>query len=301
MTRSASIRAADGSGKLSGSLLAATPDTFRTLGIGLLHGRGLDARDTAAGPPVAVIGEQTAIALFDRADVVGREVLVQSSVYVNEAKRAESSHVIVGVVTEPARADSGRQTRVLYVPLAQRYEANLVLAVRADDPAAMLVPMRHALETIAPGIAAGQITTGAALAGQEAVFFRIVGGLATVLGTMAMIVALVGLYGILSFVIAGRTREIGIRLAIGADARAVRWQVLREGLSPVWIGLVAGLGVALLVRMGAGALVVRLAPALDITILVAVPLFFVAAGVVACYVPARRASRVDPQIALRAL
>ena len=97
----------------------------------------------------------------------------------------------------------------------------------------MLVPMRQALETIAPGLAAGQVATGAALAGQDAIFFRIVAGIATVLGVMAMVVALVGLYGILSFVIAGRTREIGIRLAIGAEAGAVRWQVLREGLSPV--------------------------------------------------------------------
>jgi predicted permease len=301
MTRSASVRAVDSSGRVSGSLLAATPDTFRTLGIPLLRGRSLDDRDTAAAAPVAVIGEQTAIALFGRADVVGREVLLQSSTYVNESKRAESLRVIVGVVREPARADSRRQNGVLYVSLAQHHEPNLVLAVRAEDPAAMLLPMRQALETIAPAVAAGQVITGTALAGQDAIFFRIVAGIAAVLGTMAMIVALVGLYGILSFVIAGRTREIGIRLAIGAEARTVRCQVLREGLSPVWIGLVAGLGASLLVRMGARAIVVGLAPALNLTILVAVPVLFVAAGVIACYVPARRASRVDPQIALRTL
>ncbi len=300
-TRTASLRAADGAGRVSGPLLASTPGTFRTLGIPLLRGRGFDERDSAATAHVAVIGDQTAIALFDTAEVLGREVLVQPTVYAGEPKQAESSRVIVGVVKEGAAPDGRRQGAVLYVPLAQNAAGTLVFAVRAEDPGALLVSVRQALEAVRPGLAAGQIATVASLAGQDVLFFRIVAGLASVLGAMAMIIALVGLYGILSFVIAGRTREIGIRLAIGAEVRAVRWQVLREGLSPVWIGLVTGLSASLLVRMGARAIVVRMAPALDVTIFVAVPLLFVAAGVIACYVPARRASRVNPQIALRTL
>jgi ABC-type antimicrobial peptide transport system permease subunit len=125
--------------------------------------------------------------------------------------------------------------------------------------------------------------------------------IATVLGAMALIVALAGLYGILSFLVAGRTREIGIRIAIGAEGGAIRRQILWEGLSPVVLGLVLGLGLGAMVRLAIQPMFQRMLPALDLVALGAVPLLFLVAGSVACYLPARRAAKVDPNVALRSL
>ena len=136
---------------------------------------------------------------------------------------------------------------------------------------------------------------------QDTLFFRVVAVIATVLGVLALVVALAGLYGVLSFLVARRTREIGIRLAIGADDGRIRRQVVREGLSPVLMGLVLGLGLGAIVRMAMRPMFLRLVPVIDVTVLVVVSVLFIAAGLVACYVPARRASRVNPVIALRQL
>jgi ABC-type antimicrobial peptide transport system permease subunit len=106
---------------------------------------------------------------------------------------------------------------------------------------------------------------------------------------------------VLAHLVAGRTREIGIRLALGASAGRIRGQVLRQGMSPVLLGLVAGLSLVGLAVVLMPPAFSGLMPALDLAALIAVPVFFIAAGVAACSLPARRASRVDPNVALRNL
>lgn len=113
--------------------------------------------------------------------------------------------------------------------------------------------------------------------------------------------ALVGLYGVLSQVIAGRTREIGVRLALGAGASAIRRMVIAQGLTPVMIGLAGGLGFGLIARAAMQPLFLRLVPATDVTLMILLPALFFGTGLVACYLPARRASQVDPNVALRNL
>jgi ABC-type antimicrobial peptide transport system permease subunit len=144
-----------------------------------------------------------------------------------------------------------------------------------------------------------QIGTGLVLAGPDVTFARIVSSSASLLGLTALVLALAGLSGVLSQVVAGRTREIGVRLALGAGAPAVRRMVIAEGLRPVVLGLIAGLGFGLIARAALQPLFLRLVPATDVTLMILLPGLFLGGGFVACYAPAQRASRIDPNVALR--
>ena len=130
---------------------------------------------------------------------------------------------------------------------------------------------------------------------------RIIASLAGSLGGVALLLAMVGLYGVLSHVVARRTREIGIRIAMGADRRRILSLVLRDGFRPVLSGLVIGLFVGVALRVILKATVVTSISPVDLVVFSLVPVPFVLAAVAACYVPAARAARVDPNVALRDL
>jgi putative ABC transport system permease protein len=130
---------------------------------------------------------------------------------------------------------------------------------------------------------------------------RIIAALATVLGALALMLAMAGLYGVLSHLVARRTREIGIRIAIGAERSRIFALILRDGLRPVVKGLALGLGGGALLRVVLRATVVTGISPVDLAVFAIVPIPFVVAALVACYVPAARASRVDPNVALRDL
>jgi ABC-type antimicrobial peptide transport system permease subunit len=173
--------------------------------------------------------------------------------------------------------------------------------VRPGRPEPFVGELGKAVAAADPDLAVTQAGTGLALAGPDVTFPRIVAGLAGALGTMALVLALTGLYGVLSHVVAGRTREIGLRIALGAGAARIQRMLLKEGLSPVLIGMAAGFGVAAIARAGLQPVFQRIVPAIDTGLIALVPALFIAAGLVACYLPARRASRVDPNVALRNL
>lgn len=299
--RHASLGGATGRDRESVNLLASTPGVLSTLGLTVLQGRGLDERDTNGAMPVVILGERTARNLFGGEGAVGQVVTVHLQIYAGETPAVDHTRVVVGVVREATPPDPRFRTGLALVPLAQNPERRLILAVRADDPAGVLPRLRQSFQRIAPDLGVKRAGTGATIAREDILFFEIVAGLTTTLGGFAMAIALAGLYGILSFVIAGRTREIGIRLALGAEARSIHREVIREGLAPVIVGLVLGLAGGLMFRQAAIGLVPGLAPAVSPMALTIVPALFVAAGVAACYLPARRASRVDPQVALRSL
>lgn len=292
----------DGSA-LSATYLAATPSVFRTLGVSIVRGEPITDRDRANTTPVAVIGDQTALKIFGTTDVIGRPLTVQRARWAGEAEPLPETRTIVGVAHEaPPGGSPALRRAIVYIPFAQHFEGDLVLSARTSGDAGRAINiLQQALRTIAPDTAVVQALTGESLMAQDVLFYQVVGAITSILGTMAVVVALAGLYGILSFVVAGRTREIGIRMAIGADASRIRRQVLREGLVPVWLGLVLGLGAGALARLGLQPMFVRLVPAFDPMLLLAVPALFVGAGLIACYLPSIRASRVDPVVALRQL
>lgn len=295
----ASVQPLTGSGSTRAALIAASPDVFRTLGVRLTRGRILDARDAAGAAPVIVISEITARALFASEDPLGKQVRFTRTRWVGDPDHPVLVKTIVGVVGDVGGSGAGESSAV-YVPLEQQPEGHLVFAARtAGDPAKALPVLRQTLASIDPSLAVAQVVTGASLANTEMVFFRIMGGLAAVLGAFALVLALAGLFGILSHLVGRRTREIGVRIALGADRTRVVRMVLRDGLHPVVSGIVLGLILGAIARMSLGPMFERLAPAMDPVVLTVLPLAMIAAGTLACYIPARRASRIDPSVALR--
>lgn len=283
-------------------VVAGTPKLMETLGIEIRRGRGLDERDVAGSLPVVILGERAADLLFGSKEILGRTVRVRRQQQAGDPEWPEQVLTVIGVAEAAGRENADRPTEVIYVPLTQQYEDRLVFAAHSSgDPGVLVNTMRQIVQSTAPDAGVVQSLTGSALVAQDTLMFRVVAVIATVLGAMALVVALAGLYGILSFLVAGRTREIGIRMAIGAKVRDIRRLILWEGLSPVLLGLALGLGLATLVRLGVQPMFQRMLPAMDLVALGLVPFLFLVAGSVACYLPARRASRVSPIIALRHL
>jgi predicted permease len=284
------------------TFVAGTPDVFDTLGIGILRGRAFDGRDTRGRTPVVVLSDVAARQLFPAGGAIGRSVIFERRRVVGELDQPRVTMTVIGEADTNAMSLSERESGVAYLPLDQHYEPRLVLAARVEGGAEAFVgQFRAAIASVDPDLALVQIGTGLALAGPDTTFARIVSTSASLLGLMALALAVAGLYGVLSQVVAGRTREIGVRLALGAGAPAIRRMVIAQGLRPVVVGLVAGLGLSLIARAAMQPFFLRLLPRTDATLIILLPVLFLGAGLVACYVPARRASRIDPNVALRNL
>jgi predicted permease len=297
------VRTLDESRRSGAELVAATPGIFKTLGVAIRRGRAFNETDTQSASPVIVVNEVTARALFDTPDVLGRRLGLKRAQWVGESEHPVETMTIVGVAADSDAGSVGRRDRgVVYLPFAQHYEGRLILAARASgDPRNLIGALRQALRSVDPGVAVTQAGTGLAVAGPSSVFLQVTAGLAGVLGSLALVLALAGLYGVLSHVVARRTWEIGVRVALGAGRMKILGMVLRDGLVPVGCGIGAGLMAGIMARMLLRLFFIQLLPALDPGVLTVVPVLMLLAGIVACYLPARRAARVDPNIALKEL
>jgi putative ABC transport system permease protein len=189
----------------------------------------------------------------------------------------------------------------LYVPLAQRYRSEATLLLRTDtDPASLTSAMRAVYSEMDKDLAVFEVKTMSSHLrdGVAFLFTRLAATLASGLGLLGLLQALVGLYGVVSYSVAQRTREIGIRMAIGAQSGDVLRQVLRQGLTMTGIGVVLGLLLALGVSRMLGSMLVGVS-VLDITTYVSAAGMPLTCAMVAAFVPARRAARLAPSDALR--
>jgi predicted permease len=290
--------------KEGAAAISATPAIFSTLGVSIINGRPFSDQDSSASELVAVISRRTAMSLFGRADVVGQPIFVKRFPATRDDKPKTMSLTVVGVAADTDTGVVGRNDRdVIYVPLAQSFQPRLVLTARASgDPEPLVGVLHQTLGSAAPGLAIDQIGTAeAVINGPSNVFLQIVGGLSGVLGALALILALAGLYGVLSHLVERRTREIGVRMALGAARMDMYRMVVRDGLRPVIAGVVVGLVIGVIVRRALTPFFARMLPAVDPAVMFLLPLLMLAAGIVACYLPARRAACVDPNVALREL
>jgi predicted permease len=300
-TFGASLESAPERPRTGVAFVSATPEVFATFGIEIVRGRGFDRRDTSTSPAVIVLSAVAARHLFDENDPIGRQIVFERHRAVGEPEQTPKTLTVVGVAADRDAQVAGRRERgVAYLPLAQHFEPRLMLAVRTNgDPTALVGPIKTAIASVDPELAIARLGTGLEVAGPDTIFPRLAAGLAGTLGAIAMVLSLVGLAGVLSHVVAGRTREIGVRIALGAAIPDVWRLVLRDGLGPVIVGLVAGLGLGVAITAALQPLFSRLIPRADVTLVALVPALFIAAGIVACAVPARRAAHVDPSVALR--
>jgi predicted permease len=290
---------------------------FETVGIKIVAGRAITPQDTASSLKVAVVNETIAKKFFPHGDAIGRKVKIG-------VDSAAGPWQIVGIAKD-TRSQNPRNTeplRMTYIPLAQiepympldesskgsakpatreenqdRY-ANMILVRTTGDPAKLTADLRNAVSAVDPNLPLLKITTIEEQVSNLIAKDELISTLTTVFSLLALLLAAIGLYGVMSYNVAQRTPEIGVRLALGARMETVLWMVLKESL--ILLGIGVGLGLPLTIEagkqikdqlFGLGAL----DPAT----------FAVAIGVVAgmtmlaAWLPARRASRVDPLVALR--
>ena len=268
-------------------------DFFAAMGIPLVQGRGFGPQDTKQSQKVAVISESMAQRFFPGGSPVGKRFGL------NTPKSSDDIEVI-GVVKDAKYGSLKEEFRPMaFYPYAQLPEVLPNLVVRFSGPASSVAPqIRQLIKQTNRNLPIDDVVSLEDQIGRSLVQQKLVARLASFFGLLALLLACVGLYGVMSYGVARRTNEIGIRMALGARGRSVLWLVLREALLLVVIGLAVGLLVSLAVTKTAATLLYELKPNDPLTIAFAT-LLLAAVAVIAGYFPARRAARVDPMVALR--
>jgi putative ABC transport system permease protein len=274
---------------------AATPGYLETVRVPLRRGRLLTSADRAGAPPVAVITEAAARKYWPGENPIGQRIRLHVSTSTREVERE-----IVGVVGDvrAGRIETAPAPMV-YVPQAQYvFEFMTVFVRTSGDPMALAPAMRSQLAALDPQIAAGRIRRGDALVEQAIAQPRFRMILLVAFAATALVLAALGLYGVMAFAVSRRRNEIGLRIALGAERGEVIGLVLRQGMLPVAAGLAVGLAGALAATRLMRTLLFGIDP-YDVPTFAAVVLLLPAVAALACYLPARRAAMVDPLVALR--
>jgi predicted permease len=281
-------------GKDSVSLISDTVDEhyFDTMGVGIVRGRGFNASDSATSPRVAIVNEVLAAKYWPSQDPVGKRL------HLDNAQGALVQ--IVGVAkTGKYIFISEPPLEFLYLPLSQNPKSHMTLIAQSEgDAQGLAAPLREVVRSIDPNQPIYDVRTMEDFYQTRAVqttnlIVQTVGGM----GIMGLLLAMVGLYGLVAYSVSRRTREFGIRMAIGAESRQVLTLVLRQGL---WLSL-AGIAIGLVISLGTGRVLqaALMSGENDPASFVVVSLVLLAVTTFAAYVPALRASRVAPMKALR--
>jgi predicted lysophospholipase L1 biosynthesis ABC-type transport system permease subunit len=236
--------------------------------------------------------------MFGATGAIGRQLMFQ--IWDRPPAR---TFTVVGIARD---TDTGRlmwrDGEVAYVPLAQHYEPNLFVVARTSGkPAAAVRVLQNALRQADPDLSTGTAGPASMLLAGHMVAARTAGTIAGALGLLTLVLATIGLYGIQTHGVALRTPEIGVRMALGASVAQIQRMILSDGYRPVIQGVVLGTVFGVIARMGLRALITDRIQVFDPLALTLVPIPLFVAAFLACYVPARKASRVDPNVALRHL
>jgi putative ABC transport system permease protein len=268
-----------------------TPDYFEATRTRVLRGRVFAQTDAADTPPVVIVNETTARRYWPGVDPLGKHLA-------NSRDRVQRE--IVGVVADVKfRALSAPSVEEMYLPLAQSPWPTMTLLVRSDsDPRPLVAAVRQEIAHQDPDIAIQGVRSMAAVVRESVAQPQLVVGVVAVFATLALLLAAVGIYGVMAYSVAERTREFGVRMALGSSPRAILRLVLREGMGLALSGVVLGLVSSLVLT--------RLLASLLFGVTATDPLSFagaacvlVATALLACYVPARRGMRLEAVRALR--
>ena len=269
------------------------PGYFGTMDIDLLAGRDFATSDTAGNEPVVVLNERLAMALWSDTSTIGERVLIGC----DESTPA----TVIGVVSNSSIRSLGESPQPhLYFPFAQHYRGGLtaILLETSTPPATLIEPVRHTLLGLGQGMRVYTVRPLSEHLEQSYAPIRWQTSVLTAFGLLALVLAAVGLYGVISYRVALRTREIGVRMALGAGRRNVFREVVGQGLSIALIGVVIGGVLMMLLGRLLGAMDSEIQPP-GFIVLALTGLVWVIVAILATYVPAARAAGVNPLIALR--
>ena len=271
-----------------------TPGYFAAMGIRLLAGRLLDERDTQDQPPVTVVNLALARKYFSGADAVGKRIT-----YGRPQDKAPWI-TIVGVVADEQQdaLEKAAQPQV-YSPIRQQMQNPMTFVIRSTlDPASAIAAGRAEVQSVDRDLALTSVTTLEQLVSDAMGDHRFRTTLLSAFAGVALFLAALGIYGVLAYAVAQRTRELGIRLALGAKRQELFAMVVRQGMRPVIAGGMLGIAGALASSAVVKSLLYGVAAVDPATYAVAVAIL-IAVAMIACAMPARRAMRVDPMVALR--
>ncbi len=276
-----------------------SPEFFDIIGVPILSGRGFNIADAMGTQRVTIVNERFVERNWPGEDALGKQVRLG---------RSDSENpwlTVVGVVrtfemTQPDNNFGGSPPEGMFVPISQEPVAALSVMLRADgSPLSLTAPLYDLVNRIDPDIPVTQLNTLERRVDETNLDFVILSGMFVTFGIVALLLASLGLYAVMAFSVSRRTAEVGIRMALGADAGRIIRLVLSQGARPVAIGVAIGLVLAVFLGKALSTILFNVS-AVDPFTFVAIPILLTVVSGVALFVPANRASRVPPVIALRA-
>jgi len=281
-------------------VVRATPGFLQTVGISLVAGRDFTERDNEASPRIALVNEAAANQLWEKQNAVGK--LLRIEALHGDATGAAKGQLleVVGVVknTKLISIDS-RPIPFLYIPFEQHYSPRMRLIAASDgEPGHIIGTLKNLVKDLDPSLTVVQSNT---LIEQMLYFIYpllVATLLSTGLGLLGLLLATLGIYGVISYTVTQSTKDFGIRLALGAPNRSIIWLVMKEVVMMMLIGIVLGELCAVAAAQSLSRFLYGIS-SIDLITFIAVPIVLLAAAVLACYLPVRRATMTNPADALR--
>ncbi len=280
-----------------------TPEHFEALGIPVLSGRTFDQGDREGSVPVTVIDETMAELFWPGEDAIGKRITFETAPPAEDGSTERIYREVIGVVKNVRHYELENPSRIqLYVPFEQSlngWTRSLFLMVKTSgDPFEMTELVRRELAALDPEVPLAAVQTLDGYVDGAMVGSRVLSGLLGVFALVALLLSGIGLFGVISFAVARRVREIGIRMALGAEARDVLMMVTRQGMGITLVGVLVGLVGALALSRVLQSVLFGVPPIEPVTYMV-VTAFLLLVAWTAAFLPARRATRVDPAVVLR--
>jgi predicted permease len=266
-----------------------SPEFFSLLGVPIVRGRNFTGTETRTGAPVTIVTESTARRFWPNQDPIAKTVRMDDKTVIQ----------VIGVVKDAQVSHLAKSDETyLYLPAGPKVQIRMQLLVHgAAGFDATAAGIRASIHSLDPGLVVDVARLEDNLEFWRAPS-RIVAILAGSLGALGMLLACIGVYGVVSYAVSRRVREIGIRMTLGADARDVKSLILRQAMRPVVIGALIGIAGCAAVSQILSSMLFGLSSH-DPVAFVAVPLTLLLVALAASYIPARRATKVDPMVALR--